>query len=57
VAATWSDTGKPVGVDLEAQPVHHMKRTSTPKPATPKPATKPGSPKKSSAPQNPGGGL
>jgi eukaryotic-like serine/threonine-protein kinase len=52
VAATWSDTGKPVGVDLEAQPVHHTKRASTPKPAA-----KPGSPKKSSAPQNQGGGL
>jgi serine/threonine protein kinase len=52
VAATWSDTGKPVGVDLEAQPVHHTKRA-----LTPKPAAKPGSPKKSSAPQNQGGGL
>jgi eukaryotic-like serine/threonine-protein kinase len=57
VAATWSDTGKPVGVDLDAQPIRHTKRASTPKPATTKPTTKPGAPKKLSAPQNQGGGL
>ncbi len=57
VGATWSDTGKPVGVDLDAQPVHHTKRASTSKPATPKPGAKPGASKKSSAPQNQGGGL
>ncbi len=57
VAATWSDTGKPVGVDLDAQPVHHTKRVSTPKPAASKPVAKPGAPKKPNAPQNPGGGL
>jgi hypothetical protein len=57
VAAAWSDTGKPVGVDLDAQPVRHTKRASTPKPAASKPVAKPGAPKKPNAPQNPGGGL
>ncbi len=57
VAATWSDTGKAVGADLEAQPTHHTKRASAPKPAATKPASKPGSSKKSSAPQNSGSGL
>jgi hypothetical protein len=50
LAATWSDTGKAVGAELEtsSQPARRSKRT----PASPKPT-----PAKKSPPLNTGGGL
>jgi hypothetical protein len=48
LAATWSDTGKAVGAELDAQPTRRAKGRPTPKPAAPK---------KPVAPQNTGGGI
>ena len=36
LAATWSDTGKAVGAELDAQPTHRTKGRPTPKPVAPK---------------------
>ncbi|HEV8071940.1 MAG TPA: hypothetical protein VGP76_29770 [Planctomycetaceae bacterium] len=47
LAATWSDTGKAVGAELDAQPTRRAKGRPAPKPVAPK----------KTVPQNTGGGI